>query len=137
MKRDLRAEIRALLRAHPEGMTTRDLVVTTKASDKSVRHSLGSMPDAYIDRWEFPRQGPLAAVYCVVEVPENCPRPERAKRTEEELKEYHRVKAKDAYTVKAEAKAETKKAEQARAKELHKLASLTVIRGPWPTQQNA
>jgi hypothetical protein len=123
MKRDLRAEIRALLLARPDGLTTRDLVVATKASDKSVRHSLGSMPDVYIDRWEFPRQGPLAAVYCAVEVPEDCPRPARAKRTEEELKEYHR-----AYTAGWHA---AKKAEETPRQ------GLTTIRGPWPTQQDA
>lgn len=121
MKRDLRAEVRALLLAQPEGLTIRDLCDATKASDKSVRHSLGSMPDVYIDRWEFPRQGPLAQVYCAVVVPENCPRPTRLKRTPEEKKEYHR-----SYTEKwhkAKPKPEVEHAPQ----------GLTSIRGPWPT----
>lgn len=118
MKRDLRAEIRAMLLAHPDGMTIRDLCLKTKATDRSVRHSLGSMPDAYIDRWEFPRQGPLNAVYCAVVVPDDCPRPSRTKRTPEERKEYNR-----AYT------AEWHKA---KAKPAHDPQGLTSIRGPWP-----
>lgn len=120
MKRDLRAEIRALLLAHPEGMTTRDIMVATKAADKSVRHSLSSMPDTYIDRWEFPRQGPLAAVYCAVEVPEDCPRPEGRKRTEEQLKEYHRAKTREWHAAKKNPAQEAPR------------QGLTTIRGPWP-----
>jgi hypothetical protein len=128
VKRDLRAEVRTLLLAKPEGMTIRDLVVATGASDKSVRHSLGSMPDTYIDRWEFPRQGPLAAVFCAVVVPENCPRPTRLKRTEAEKKEYHRV-----YTAAWHAgKSAQKKADEIRQPS----QGLTTIRGPWPTERN-
>lgn len=41
---------------------------------------LASMPDIYIDRWETKRnsQGRLfhTAVWCVVDVPPHCPRPE-------------------------------------------------------------
>lgn len=123
MKRDLRAEIRALLLAHPEGLTIRDLCVATKATDKSVRHSLGAMPDAYIDRWEFPRQGPLNAVYCAVVVPANCPRPNRTKRTPEERAEYQR-----GYTRawRAAKPPEPKVDDTPRQ-------GLTTIRGPWPT----
>lgn len=123
MKRDLRAEIRALLLRHPDGMTVSRLTILTKATDKSVRHSLGSMPDVYIDRWEFPRQGPLAAVYCAVEVPEDCPRPAGRKRSEEEMKEYHR-----GYT----AAWHKRKTEEAKV-EVRERQGLTTIRGPWPT----
>lgn len=132
MKRDLRAEIRALLLAHPEGMTTRDLVIATKASDKSVRHSLSCMPDAYIDRWEFPRQGPLAQVYCAVVVPEDCPRPIRTKRTPEERAAYHRGYTMAWHKRKAEEakQAKAEKAEQAKA--APPAQGLTTIRGPWP-----
>jgi len=128
MKRDLRAEIRVLLLAAPEGLTTRDLTVATKATDKSVRASLRSMPDAYIDRWEFPRQGPLAAVFCAVPIPEDCPRPVRSKRTAEERKAYHREYTSGWHAGKA--------AQKALAEEQRTAAqspdSLTVIRGPWP-----
>ena len=34
------------------------------------------MPDSYIDRWTGPHRGQWAAVWCVVEVPENCPKPD-------------------------------------------------------------
>lgn len=128
MKRDLRAEIRALLLAKPEGMTVTDLVLATKATDKSVRVSVKSMPDAYIDRWEFPRQGPLAAVYCAVEVPEDCPRPSRLKRTEEEKKAYHRSMTAKWHKAKKERKQAEPKPEPKPARQ-----GLTTIRGPWPT----
>lgn len=122
MKRDLRAEIRALLLAHPDGLTTSQVCRLAKASDKSVRHSLGSMPDVYIDRWEFPRQGPLAAVFIAVVVPENCPRPGKQKRTEEELKEYHRAKTAEWHAAKkADLVADSAPSQ-----------GLTTIRGPWP-----
>jgi hypothetical protein len=120
VKRDLRAEVRTLLLAKPEGITASQLMVETGASYKSVRHSLSSMPDVYIDRWEFPRQGPLAAVFCAVVVPENCPRPTRLKRTEAEKKEYHR--------------SYTEKWHKAKPKPpvVRESQGLTTIRGPWP-----
>lgn len=130
MKRDLRAEIRALLLAKPEGLTTRDLCIITKATDKSVRVSLKSMPDAYIDRWEFPRQGPLAAVFCAVMVPENCPRPSRAKRTPEEKVEYHRAMTANWHKANKERQLAAPKPE---SKPESKPQGLTTIRGPWPT----
>lgn len=33
------------------------------------------MPDAYIDRWDTSGAGAHSAVWMVVAVPENCPRP--------------------------------------------------------------
>lgn len=132
MKRDLRAEVRSLLLAKPEGMTVTELTLATKATDKSIRVSLRSMADVYVDRWEFPRQGPLAAVYVAVVIPEDCPRPTRLKRTEEEKKAYHRVytnawhKGKAAQKKLDDAAQETKQAER-------KPQGLTAIRGPWPT----
>lgn len=128
MKRQIRHELRELLRAHPDGLTILEMMKVTAAGEHSVRQALTKMPDAYIDRW-VPRSGMPAAVWCVVEVPENCPRPEPGRtKTPEEKRQYHIDKATAAYKVKAAAK----KAEQARIKEIHKLASLTVIRGPWP-----
>lgn len=134
MKRDLRAEIRAMLLAKPEGMTIRELCLATQATDKSVRHSLGCMPDAYIDRWEFPRQGPLNAVYCVVEVPEDCPRPSRLKRTPEEKAEYHRSMTARWHKAKKERKQAEPEPEPAPKPEPKPVRQgLTTIRGPWPT----
>lgn len=119
MRRDLRAEVRALLLANPEGLTIRQIVVGTQSSDNNVRSSLTCMPDVYIDRWEFPRQGPISAVYVAVPIPEDCPRPNRLKRTLEERRkiEHQQVKA--------------LRAERAKAK--HEAQGKTQIRGPWPT----
>ena len=41
----------------------------------NVRTSLQAMPDAYTDRWQPARRGQFARVWCVVQVPENCPHP--------------------------------------------------------------
>jgi hypothetical protein len=44
-----------------------------------MRAVLRSMPDAYIDRWQTRGDKKyLSAVWCVVEVPEHCPRPEKS-----------------------------------------------------------
>jgi len=134
MKRDLRAEIRALLLTKPEGLTVTDIVVATKATDKSVRVSLKSMPDVYIDRWEFQRQGPLAAVFCAVEVPEDCPRPSRLKRTPEEKAAYHRNMTANWHKARKERQLAAPKPEPTSKPEpASKPQGLTTIRGPWPT----
>lgn len=105
MKRDLKGEIRAILRANPEGMTIGKLMTAASAWDHSVRKALDSMPDVYIAGWVKPRQGAAAAIYCAVAVPADCPRPAREKRAPQERK------------IKATPKGQ----------------GLTAIRGPWPT----
>lgn len=67
--------IRAVLREYTDGLTVTQLVRRLAITPDSIRNSLSSMPDAYIDRWEGPHNGQYAAVWCVVAVPENCPRP--------------------------------------------------------------
>lgn len=127
MKRKVRDEIRALLRSNPDGLTTAEICAALRLDDSAVRRTLPGMPDVYIDRW-VKSGGPLAAVWCAVEVPENCPRPPASYRTEAE-KEQQRVRSREA----ARRKAEAKREEQERIKRLHKMANLSVIRGPWPT----
>ena len=79
MRASCHPEIRALLRSHPEGLTTNELAeLSERISDaKAARRSLESMPDAYIDRWVAKRgaRGQWQAVWCVVVPPENCPYP--------------------------------------------------------------
>lgn len=74
--------IRKLLKENPDGMTARELAVKVygdPTSQAAVNKSLESMYEAYRDRWQ-PVEGKgrsqWAAVWCVVEVPEHCPRPE-------------------------------------------------------------
>jgi hypothetical protein len=69
-------EVRAALRAHPDGLTTSQLADITDAPQGTIRCILKNMPDAYIDRWQTRgTQKYLSAVWCVVIPPENCPKP--------------------------------------------------------------
>lgn len=118
--------LRALLRATPDGLTVPQIMERLNASDdKPIRLALRAMPDTYIDRW-VRRGAPYAAVWCVVEVPEDCPRPEPGYRTEEE-KELARALKEERAVRKAEAKRE----EEQRRRELHRLANLNNIRDAW------
>ena len=73
-------QVRAVLRQHPDGLTSTQLHSLIEAPEGRMRAVLQSMPDAYIDRWQTRgTQKYLSAVWCVVDVPENCPRPDRSK----------------------------------------------------------
>lgn len=67
--------LRKLLRSVPDGLTAKQLSTATNLSAQSVRNALAKMPDVYIDRWTQPKRGQHTAVWCAVEVPENCPKP--------------------------------------------------------------
>ena len=58
-----------------DGMTTRQLSALVDSGMRDITRSLKAMPDAYVDRWTGPERGQWAAVWCVVEVPEDCPKP--------------------------------------------------------------
>jgi len=67
--------VRELLRANPEGLTIKEVIDATNKTDRSIRMVLRNMPDAYIDRWVVRYRAVVAAVWCVVVPPENCPKP--------------------------------------------------------------
>jgi len=67
-------KLRALLK-DSDGLTVRQLEFALDVDMRTLTKSLKSMPDGYIDRWVGPNRGQYAAVWCVVEVPEDCPRP--------------------------------------------------------------
>jgi len=72
--------IRALLLEHSDGLSVSDICVRTGIDLRVARTCLKKMADAYIDRWILGRhQRPPEAIWCVVSVPENCPRPRRKK----------------------------------------------------------
>lgn len=75
----LSTKLRAHLRANPDGFAQSALCDHFSSSTHTMRESLVLMGDAYIDRWA-PRQitGKVVwePVWCVVEVPEDCPRPD-------------------------------------------------------------
>ena len=69
-------KIRQLLRDNPDGLTVNDISFAIEVGPDSVHTSLRHMPDAYIDRWiRQPRRGAPMAVWCVVEVTPDCPKP--------------------------------------------------------------
>jgi hypothetical protein len=78
-------QIRAILRAAPDGLTVQEILEQIPRVDKShASRILRSMPDAYIDRWVSVHDGRWhRAVWCVVVPPEHCPRP--AKKDEKEI----------------------------------------------------
>ena len=61
-------------------MSVADICAKTGIDPKVVRTCLKKMEDTYIDRWVLGRQQrPPEAIWCVVVVPEDCPRPARKK----------------------------------------------------------
>jgi hypothetical protein len=73
-------EIRALLRANPDGLTLKQIVDEfPQRTLVNVRRSLKALPDAYIDRWESAPRKAYKAVWCVVIPPEDCPHPTKGK----------------------------------------------------------
>jgi hypothetical protein len=71
--------IRRALRKTEDGMTIRELEEATGRRYERVSTVIRQMPDVYIDRWQQPkmRGGGYAAVYVLVKVPENCPKPKK------------------------------------------------------------
>ena len=73
--------IRKLLLANPDGMTSQELAVAVYRNSKrqaAVNKSLDAMHEAYVDRYVQTTghgRSEYAAVWCVVEVPEDCPHP--------------------------------------------------------------
>jgi hypothetical protein len=67
--------IRALLLAHPDGMTPGNLAKLVGANRGTVQAILSNTYGFYLDRWTEANTT-YSGVWCVVPVPENCPRPD-------------------------------------------------------------
>jgi hypothetical protein len=77
--------IRDLLKKHPDGLKSSDISKLTGIEVRSVNKSLESVFGVYIDRWEKSTyRNTLAAIWVVVDVPENCPKPENTGRRSRE-----------------------------------------------------
>ena len=77
--------IRELLKRHPDGLKASDMAKFTGIDVRSVNKSLESVFGVYIDRWENATyRNTLAAVWVVVDVPENCPKPNNTGRRSRE-----------------------------------------------------
>lgn len=69
--------IRAVLKKFPDGLNAAEIQRFIEAKHStSVITALKDMGEAYIDRWEKRATGQLAAVWCLADVPEHCPRPD-------------------------------------------------------------
>lgn len=68
--------IRTTLRQHPDGLTLTEIAEHSGVPYRAVHRAVPKMPDVYIDRWRAPDGAyPYQAVWCVVEVPDDCPHP--------------------------------------------------------------
>ena len=67
-------KIRELLTGS-DGLTVKQIQMGLHIDARTLNKSMKSMPDTYIDRWTGPHRGQWAAVWCVVEVPKDCPKP--------------------------------------------------------------
>jgi delta-aminolevulinic acid dehydratase/porphobilinogen synthase len=71
--------VRKYLRENPDGLTARELAIRIfgdEGRQSGVNKSISAMPDVYRDRWaRIPGAARYAAVYCIVEVPADCPHP--------------------------------------------------------------
>jgi hypothetical protein len=77
--------IRDLLKQYPDGLKSSDISMLTGISNRSINKSLESVFGVYIDRWEKSEyRNNLAAIWVIVEVPENCPKPENTGRRSRE-----------------------------------------------------
>ena len=75
MTRNMHAEIRALLLAHPDGLTRVMIAALSNANRSTISQALESMPDVYIDRWTTGKTALLQPVFIAVPIPEDCPKP--------------------------------------------------------------
>jgi hypothetical protein len=77
--------IRELLKRHPDGLKSSDIAKFTGIDVRSVNKALESVFGVYIDRWENASyRNNLAAIWVVVDVPEDCPKPENTGRSSRE-----------------------------------------------------
>jgi len=77
--------IRELLKRHPDGLKSSDISKFTGIDNRAVNKALENVFGVYVDRWEKATyRNTLAAVWVVVAVPENCPKPEHTGRRSRE-----------------------------------------------------
>ena len=73
--------IRDTLKQHPDGLKSSDISRLTGIDKRVVNKALEGVFGVYSDRWEkSPQRNTLAAIWVVVDVPENCPKPKNTGR---------------------------------------------------------
>jgi len=76
MRKSNHAAIRALLHQNPDGLMVSEIAKALGVKNDSIKVALRAMVDTYVDRWVKLRNAPMAAVWCAVEVPPSCPKPD-------------------------------------------------------------
>ncbi len=71
-------KVREVLRASAEGLTVAQIAELAGTDPTHAHRIVNKMPDTYIDRWQATGKR-LAAVWCVVVPPPDCPKPEKKK----------------------------------------------------------
>ena len=73
--------IRDLLKQHSDGLKSSEIAKITGIDKRVVNKALECVFGVYVDRWEKSTyRNTLAAIWVVVDVPENCPKPENTGR---------------------------------------------------------
>ena len=75
MSGKIQTALRAVLLAHPDGLTGNEAGAAADVDPRAARSALAHMPDVYIDRWQRNTRGPMSAVFIAVPIPADCPRP--------------------------------------------------------------
>lgn len=71
----LEHKIMAALIGHPDGLTVKEIQTAVEArSGRVIEVALSRMYAAYIDRW-VDNGKRMVPVYCLVDVPDDCPEP--------------------------------------------------------------
>ena len=68
--------IRNLLKHYPDGLKSSDIAELTGIDKRVVNKALEGVFGVYVDRWEKSTyRNTLARIWVVVDVPDNCPKP--------------------------------------------------------------
>jgi hypothetical protein len=77
-----RQQIIGLLKSYPDGLTLSQMARKLGCDNDAIRQSVLVIPSVYVDRWVAVRN-PVNSViawmrvYCIVDVPDDAPMPER------------------------------------------------------------
>ena len=75
MRKSKHDSIRSLLRERPDGLMACQIAMLLPILTRSVTMALRKMPDSFIDRWDRGVNGRFKPIYCVADIPEDCPHP--------------------------------------------------------------
>ena len=74
-----RNDIIRIMKRYPDGVDAGTIGKELGKPDRSIYKALQRTAGAYIDRWANMNKRQYVAIWCLVEVPEDCPHPTRSK----------------------------------------------------------